>query len=203
MIKELRKGLYIDSWYDKYSRSYITQVKDAEDNELEYSYSGNKKDRDADIKHFQDKYRNGKVQESVDRKKKLPALSTLNPIATDIIPNKGGAGIDAFNNASGSSGGGSCGMAESLDTTVQYNGFNIDKFSYIVSYGDKDMGEVTSYIILAPIKSEDNLPLYCEDENGEVLNFNTLGEAKSWVDKYSDRFELKVKHGNEIHAVIK
>ena len=44
MIKELKKGLYIDSWYDKYSRSYITQVKDAEDNELEYSYSGNKKD---------------------------------------------------------------------------------------------------------------------------------------------------------------
>lgn len=201
MIKELKKGLYIDSWYDKYSRSYITQVKDAEDNELEYSYSGNKKDRDSDIKYFQEKYKNGRVQESLDKRKKLPALSTLNPIATNIIPNKGGAGIDSFNNASTTSNT-NCAMGEALGDVVNYKGFNIDKFSYVISYGDDDMGEVSSYIILAPVKSDTDLPLYCEDESGEVQDFNTLQEAQNWIDKYENKFDLKIKNRNEIHAVI-
>lgn len=201
MIKELKKGLYIDSWYDKYSRSYITQVKDAEDNELEYSYSGNKKDRDSDIKYFQEKYKNGRVQESLDKRKKLPALSTLNPISTNIIPNKGGAGIDSFNNASTTSST-NCAMGEALGDVVNYKRFNIDKISYVISYGDDDIGEVSSYIILAPVKSDTDLPLYCENESGEVQNFNTLQEAQDWIDKYENKFDLKIKNRNEIHAVI-
>lgn len=94
---ELNSKLYIDSWYDKYSRSYITQVKDEEDNEVDYAYSGNRADRDADIKYFKDKYKDEIVeylQPRDDKKKKekeLP-MTGLNPIMPDQ-----GKGIDTFN----------------------------------------------------------------------------------------------------------
>lgn len=94
---ELSSKLYIDSWYDKYSRSYITQVKDEEDNEVDYAYSGNRADRDADIKYFKDKYKDEIVeylQPRDDKKKKekeLP-MTGLNPIMPDQ-----GKGIDTFN----------------------------------------------------------------------------------------------------------
>lgn len=94
---ELSSKLYIDSWYDKYSRSYITQVKDEEDNEIDYAYSGNRADRDADIKYFKDKYKDEIVeylQPRDDKKKKekeLP-MTGLNPIMPDQ-----GKGIDTFN----------------------------------------------------------------------------------------------------------
>lgn len=108
---ELSNKLYIDSWYDKYSRNYITQVKDENDNEVDYAYSGNAKDRDADIKAFKDKYKEDIVEYYQSKKKKkkqeLP-MTGLSPIMPDYDK-----GIDTFNNmnvnqgeANGESGGG-------------------------------------------------------------------------------------------------
>ena len=97
---ELNNKLYIDSWYDKYSKSYITQVKDLEDNEIDYAYSGNAKDRDFDIKTFKDKYKDEIVEYYQSKKKKkkkqeLP-MTGLSPIIPDY-----GKGIDTFNNNMG------------------------------------------------------------------------------------------------------
>lgn len=93
---ELSNKLYIDSWYDKYSRNYITQVKDENDNEVDYAYSGNAKDRDADIKAFKDKYKEDIVEYYQSKKKKkkqqeLP-MTGLSPIMPDYEK-----GIDTFN----------------------------------------------------------------------------------------------------------
>lgn len=95
-IIELNDKLYIDSWYDKYSRNYVTQVKDLDDNEVDYAYSGNSKDRNADIQMFKDKYKEEIVEYYQNKKKKkkkqeLP-ITGINP----IMPDKG-AGIDTFN----------------------------------------------------------------------------------------------------------
>ena len=95
-IIELNDKLHIDSWYDKYSRNYITQVKDNEDNEVEYSYAGNSRDRDADIKYFKEKYKEEIVEylqprEEKKKKKELP-MTGLSP----IMPDKE-KGIDTFN----------------------------------------------------------------------------------------------------------
>jgi len=93
---ELNDKLYIDSWYDKYSRNYVTQVKDLDDNEVDYAYSGNSKDRNADIQMFKDKYKEEIVEYYQNKKKKkkkqeLP-MTGLNPIMPDQ-----GKGIDTFN----------------------------------------------------------------------------------------------------------
>lgn len=39
-------------WYDRYTRSWVIQVIDENNNEVESSYVGNKKDRDCEIKYF-------------------------------------------------------------------------------------------------------------------------------------------------------
>ncbi len=90
---EINNELYIDSWYDKYSKNYITQVKDLEDNEVDYAYSGNSKDRDADIKYFKKQYKN-ELSEEYKKKKKQAELpmTGLSPILPDQ-----GKGIDTFN----------------------------------------------------------------------------------------------------------
>lgn len=92
---EINDKLYIDSWYDKYSRNYITQVKDNEDNEIDYAYSGNSGDRDYEIQRFKDKYKDEIVEYFQPKKKKkkqeLP-MTGLSP----IMPDKE-KGIDTFN----------------------------------------------------------------------------------------------------------
>ena len=93
-IIELNSNLHIDSWYDKYSKNYITQVKDNEDNEIDYAYSGNSKDRDADIEYFKGKYKDEIVEYLQSKKKKKQELpmTGLSP----IMPNKE-KGIETFN----------------------------------------------------------------------------------------------------------
>lgn len=92
---EINDELYIDSWYDKYSKSFITQVKDNEDNEIDYSYSGNSKDRNEDIKYFKDKYKDQITEYYQSKKKKKQELpiTGLSPIMPDA-----GKGVDTFNN---------------------------------------------------------------------------------------------------------
>jgi hypothetical protein len=45
-----KNGNTVDTWYDRLTRSWITQTKDAESNQVgEAQYAGNKPDRDNDI----------------------------------------------------------------------------------------------------------------------------------------------------------
>lgn len=60
-----------------------------------------------------------------------------------------------------------------------------------------------SWIILSNYSLGNNLflPLYCEDEKGNVVNFNTLDDAKKWLDDFSDNYKVEIKHRDEVHAV--
>ncbi len=88
---------------------------------------------------------------------------------------------------------------------VVYKGFTITHSPTTWYFGDKSY-DVDGYIILSNYsldkEGKHRLPLYCEDENHKVLNFNTLQEAKNWIDKYEGKFSVKVLHGGEVHAVI-
>ena len=96
------------------------------------------------------------------------------------------------------------GTSQFGDRQFKYKGFTIAHFPYDMKYDDKT-DHFESYIIESPatLSNGYHLPLYCEDENGEVVNFLSLEAAKMWIDNFKDRFKLEVKHGNEIHAVIK
>ena len=55
MTVELKKGYYIDSYYDKDSKSYITSIKDKESNQVgEILYSDNMTDRNSDIQNLKE-----------------------------------------------------------------------------------------------------------------------------------------------------
>lgn len=46
--------MYIDTWYDRHTRSYVVQLKDREGNQLgEAEYYGNKDDRDRAVDRIQ------------------------------------------------------------------------------------------------------------------------------------------------------
>lgn len=90
------------------------------------------------------------------------------------------------------------------DKKITYKGYNIDHFVYTLNLVDKEVGPIDGYIILSNTKIGDDLylPLYCENEEGEVLDFKTLDEAKDWIDKYDGKYTIEIKHRDEIHAVI-
>lgn len=92
---ELTDKLYIDSWYDKYSKSYITQVKDLEDNEVDYSYAGDAKGRDADIQYFKDEY-GSQLEEYYQSKKKKKKQELPMTGLSPVLPDQG-KGIETFN----------------------------------------------------------------------------------------------------------
>ena len=55
MTVELKKGYYIDSYYDKDFKSYITSIKDKESNQVgEILYSDNMTDRNSDIQNLKE-----------------------------------------------------------------------------------------------------------------------------------------------------
>lgn len=97
-------------------------------------------------------------------------------------------------------------VKESLqkEEDVVYKGFTITHSPTTWYFGDQSY-DVDRYIILSnhslDKEGKHRLPLYCEDENRKVLNFNTLQEAKDWIDKYEGKFSVEV-HGDEVHAVI-
>lgn len=51
----------IEYWYDRYTRSWVVQVFNAIDNEVDCSYTSNKEDRDYEIDRFKNKYNTDKV----------------------------------------------------------------------------------------------------------------------------------------------
>ena len=85
---------------------------------------------------------------------------------------------------------------------VEYKGFKIEYFPYTWNIGDKET-KIEAWIILSDTKLGDDLylPLYPENEKGEVLNFNSLAEAKAWIDKFGENYHVEIKHGDEIHAI--
>ena len=89
------------------------------------------------------------------------------------------------------------------DKQYKYKGYTISYFPFDMEYDDKT-DHFESYIIESPavLSNGYHLPLYCEDENGEVINFLSLEAAKKWIDVFDGKFKLEVKHGNEVHAVI-
>ena len=115
-IIELNSKLHIDSWYDKYSQRYVTQVKDNEDNEIEYAYADNSKDRNNDIEYLKNKYKEDKDKDIVEyyqkkkKKKELP-MTGLSPIMPDYEKgietfNKNSSNVDTGDSVSDGSGSG-------------------------------------------------------------------------------------------------
>ena len=89
---------------------------------------------------------------------------------------------------------------------VDYKGFTIEHFPIEWHYDDK-VWDQDGYIIHSPYYLQSNsekpkiyLPLYCEDEYGEVLNFKTLDDAKNYIDDYilAKKGKIKVKR-DECH----
>lgn len=97
-------------------------------------------------------------------------------------------------------------LRESFNEVVEYKGFKIEHFPYTMEFNGKEE-VIDGYIIKSTyyIGSGDNkyyLPLYCEDEDGREVNFHSLNDAKEWIDKYKDRYTIKIMHGDEVHAVV-
>lgn len=128
MIKKLKDGYYIDSWYDKKTRSWVVQVKDKNNNEVDCEYCGDREWTAYSIKSFIDEY-GGLLNEEADidklaKKKAKETLkktkkSKLNPLATFVLPDAG-AGIATFNKNMGvsdlsSTTGSTCGEVSSGD----------------------------------------------------------------------------------------
>ena len=83
-----------------------------------------------------------------------------------------------------------------------YKGFTIEHFPLKWKIAEKEF-ETDGYIILSETKLGEGLylPLYCEDEKGKNLNFQTLDEAKKWIDNFGDNYHIVVKNRDEIHAI--
>lgn len=96
------------------------------------------------------------------------------------------------------------GTSQYGDRQFKYKGYTIAHFPIHWKVGEEEF-DAESFIIESPavLKSGYHLPLYCEDETGEVVNFLTLQAAKMWIDNFHGKYKLDVKFGNEIHAVIK
>ena len=93
------------------------------------------------------------------------------------------------------------------DTT--YKGITIEHFP--LTWKMTDDGEPfdqDGYVIKSPyyLQSNENkdkyyLPLYCEDPSGKVLNFDTLDDAKKYIDDYivPKKGKIHIKYGDEVH----
>lgn len=89
----------------------------------------------------------------------------------------------------------------------KYKNYTIEHFPMdFYMDGVEEPQHIESYIIKSPAvlsNSGYHLPLYPENEKGDVVEFRTLNAVKDWIDKFDGKFKLEVKYGNEIHAVIK
>ena len=93
------------------------------------------------------------------------------------------------------------------DGRIEYKDFEIVPFNYTIEFaGDKQ--DVSSVVIVFKQKARlDNGELmdvvaYCENEAGMVIDFNTIDEAKEYLDRYEGLLKLVQKYG-ELHLVPK
>lgn len=87
----------------------------------------------------------------------------------------------------------------------KYKKYTIEHFPIDAHMDGMEPQHIESYIIKSPAvltNSGYHLPLYCEDEKGNEVNFRSLQQAKDWIDKFDGKFKLQWKHGDELHAVI-
>lgn len=100
---------------------------------------------------------------------------------------------------------------EPNEDMISYKGINIEHFPLKWQMGDKEWNQ-DGYIIKSPYylqstpnKPKTYLPLYCEDESGEVINFDTLDDAKNYIDTYiiPKKGKIVIKHGDEVHYELK
>ena len=88
----------------------------------------------------------------------------------------------------------------------KYKKYTIEYFPIDAYIDGMEPQHIESYIIKSPAvltNSGYHLPLYCEDEKGNEVNFRSLQQVKDWIDKFDGKFKLQWKHGDELHAVIK
>ena len=88
----------------------------------------------------------------------------------------------------------------------KYKKYTIEYFPIDAYMDGMEPQHIESYIIKSPAvltSSGYHLPLYCEDEKGNEVNFRSLQQVKDWIDKFDGKFKLQWKHGDELHAVIK
>lgn len=93
----------------------------------------------------------------------------------------------------------------------EYRGIKIEKFEITYEIKEDKFSNI-NYIILSPAYMEINekekmyLPYYCYDEDMNLLNFDTLEEAKSYINKYmnsKEDYEVRILHREEISVIPK
>ena len=92
------------------------------------------------------------------------------------------------------------------DKQFKYKKYTISHFPITWYVDGSEPEEIEGYVIESPAvlsNSGYHLPLYCEDEKGNEVNFKSLQQVKDWIDKFDGKFKLQWKHGDELHAVIK
>lgn len=60
-VFDIPEDYSIEYWYDRYTRSWVVQVFDSRNIEVDCSYVGNKEDRDYEIDRFKNEYNTDKV----------------------------------------------------------------------------------------------------------------------------------------------
>ena len=85
---------------------------------------------------------------------------------------------------------------------VEYKGHTIVHFPVEWEIGGEKFDN-DSWIIQSKYSLGNNLflPLYCEDGKGNEVEFDTLDDAKKWLDDFADNYKVEIKNRNEVHAV--
>ena len=77
-------------------------------------------------------------------------------------------------------------------------------FVYDLTYGETTTRISEGVIVLENGARLDgkliDVPVYAEDENGKVLNFDSVDDAQAWIDKHRGNLTLHIQHGDELHA---
>ena len=78
-----------------------------------------------------------------------------------------------------------------------------------MEYGDT-VEEISQAIVVIPNGMKDNkdgstsdIPVHCEDLDGNVIDFNSIREAQQWIDSYGDSCLYRIEHNNELYATPK
>lgn len=86
--------------------------------------------------------------------------------------------------------------------------FIINPFSYSMVIDGEHKQTIHKAIIEAKdaIHYDDgttaNAVIYCEDKNGNVIEFDSVEEAQNYLDTYIENCTLEIKNKKELHAVI-
>lgn len=95
------------------------------------------------------------------------------------------------------------------DGRIEYKDLEIVPSHIEMHYGGKTWDINSAYIVFKSKARLDNGNLmdvvaYCDDPDGMPVSFDTVEEAKDYLDKYYDILELDIRdtfRGNEFHLV--